>query len=76
MEGKEEGAKAPPGVEASVAATSELLSGSVGEDVGVKDSDLEITIPKCVNMKEMDGVVSLVHKLVPANPKWQLGSVL
>jgi hypothetical protein len=62
----------------SICNCGDIYNGSNGrEGVGVKDSDLKTTIPKCVNMKDMDGVlVSLVLKLVPAIPKWQLEFML
>jgi hypothetical protein len=47
--------------EGSTAANSGLLRGTVGGDNGVKDIDAKICIPSCVNMKDMDGVISLVH---------------
>ena len=49
--------------EGSTAANSGLLRGTV-------------VILRCVNMKDMDGVISLVRKLVPSIPKWQLDLVL
>jgi hypothetical protein len=57
MEGEEEGEKAPLGVEESAAVSSELLSGTAGGRDGVSGSDAKTTIPKCVNMEDVDGAV-------------------
>jgi hypothetical protein len=54
--------------EGSTAANSGLLRGTVVIDA-------KIFIPSCVNMKDMDGVISLVCKLVPSIPKRQLDRV-
>jgi hypothetical protein len=49
---------------------SSLVSGTaVGVGDGVNDSDAKAIIPKCVDMKDMDGVISLVLKLFPDIPK-------
>jgi hypothetical protein len=72
MEGAGEGAEAPTGGEANGALQGELPSGSVDEGAGVDNFDLKIDIPSMVDMKDKEAVISLVLKLIPDVPVWQL----
>jgi hypothetical protein len=80
MEGAVEGAEAPTGAEAIGALHGELPSGSVGEGVGVDNFEPKIVIPTMVGGFEgeegSDQLISLVLKLIPDVPVWQLEIVL